>query len=65
MPLEIGGDPMDLRNLWPEPIDSAKLKDKVENELHELVCTGRIRLAQAQNAIARDWKTAIPGERIP
>jgi hypothetical protein len=65
IPLEIGGDPTDRRNLWPESIQSAKVKDEVENELHELVCSGRMDIRQAQSAIARDWKTAVPGRVIP
>jgi hypothetical protein len=65
IPLEIGGDPIDLRNLWPQPIASAKVKDEVENELHELVCSGRMEIRQAQAAIARDWKAAVPGHPVP
>jgi hypothetical protein len=60
IPLELGGSPTDIHNLWPEPIDSARQKDKVENELHSLVCNGQVPLTQAQEAIARNWKTAIP-----
>ena len=60
VPLEIGGAPTDIRNIWPEPIDSALKKDKVENELHELVCSARMPIAEAQAAIARNWKTALP-----
>lgn len=65
VPLELGGAPANLANLWPEPIASAKQKDRVENELHDRVCAGRMSLRQAQNAIARDWKTAVPGLVIP
>jgi hypothetical protein len=60
IPLEIGGSPTSLENLWPEPIVSAKQKDLVENELHELVCSGRMPVALAQNAVAKDWRTALP-----
>ena len=65
VPLELGGDPTSLHNIWPEPLESAKRKDVVENELHELVCSGRMALAQAQGSIARDWKTAVPGRPTP
>jgi hypothetical protein len=65
VPLEIGGDPTDIRNLWPEPIESARVKDEVENELHEMVCSGGMPLAQAQAAIAHDWKKSVPGQQIP
>ena len=57
--LELGGSPTDLRNLWPEPIDSARRKDRVENALHERVCSGHESLAQAQRDIARNWLTAL------
>ena len=57
--LELGGSPTDLRNLWPEPLDSAKRKDRVENALHERVCSGREPLAKAQHDIARDWRSAL------
>ena len=60
VPLEIGGAPTDIRNIWPQPIAAARQKDRVENELHSLVCSGRISLVAAQTAIARDWKTAVP-----
>ena len=57
--LELGGSPTNLRNLWPEPIDSARRKDRVENALHERVCSGHETLAQAQRDIARNWRTAL------
>ncbi len=60
IPLEIGGAPADVRNLWPEPIESAHSKDRVEDALHRLVCSGRMPMTKAQAAIARDWKTALP-----
>lgn len=31
-------------------------KDKIENYLHELVCTGKITLQQAQLEIANNWE---------
>ena len=64
VPLELGGDPTDIRNIWPQPIVAAKQKDEVENELHDLVCSGRLPLRQAQTAIARDWKTAVPAGMV-
>jgi hypothetical protein len=60
IPLELGGSPRSARNLWPE-FDGGRIpnpKDLVENALRRAVCDGRIRLAPAQRAIARDWKTA-------
>lgn len=60
IPLSIGGDPNDPRNLWVEPGDSPNPKDAIENRLLSLVCTGRMALADAQHAIATDWTIAAP-----
>jgi hypothetical protein len=46
--LELGGDPTDPRNLWPEPYPRATEVDKIENELNAEVCSGRLTLAEAQ-----------------
>jgi hypothetical protein len=46
--LELGGDPTDPRNLWPEPYPRASEVDRIENELNAEVCSGRLTLAQAQ-----------------
>jgi hypothetical protein len=46
--LELGGNPTDQRNLWPEPYPRAAAVDKIENQLNEAVCSGRLTLAQAQ-----------------
>lgn len=59
--LELGGNPTDPRNLWPEPYvgtTGARVKDQVENKLHTLVCSGAITLQVAQAAIATDWWAA-------
>ena len=61
IPLELGGNPKDPRNLWPEPYDpsipdgGARYKDKVENYLHIQVCAGNLTLDQAQQEIVNDW----------
>lgn len=60
IPLELGGSPKSVKNLWPE-FDNGHIpnpKDKVENALHRAVCDGKVRLAPAQRAIARNWMTA-------
>jgi hypothetical protein len=60
IPLELGGSPRSVRNLWPE-YDAGKIpnpKDKVEDALRTAVCNGTVALVPAQRAIARDWKTA-------
>ena len=46
--LELGGDPVDPRNLWPEPYPRASTVDSIENELNALVCDGKISLAEGQ-----------------
>ena len=46
--LELGGDPADPRNLWPQPRPWADRVDTVENELNDAVCSGRLSLAEAQ-----------------
>jgi hypothetical protein len=51
----------DIRNLWPEPYSSewnARVKDQLENRLHELVCKGELDLATAQHDIASNWISA-------
>lgn len=57
--LELGGD-NSIRNLWPEPYagTGARVKDRIENELHRLVCAHQLPLATADHAIAVDWWTA-------
>jgi hypothetical protein len=46
--LELGGDPTDSRNLWPEPYPRASTVDRIENELNAQVCAGRLSLSDAQ-----------------
>jgi competence protein ComEC len=58
VPLSVGGNPTDPRNLWPEPGASPNAKDKVEADLQGAVCTHQVSLASAQQAIATDWTTA-------
>ena len=58
IPLELGGNPTSARNLWPEAHPSSYTKDRVEATLNHAVCRGRVELAPAQRAIARNWKTA-------
>jgi len=57
VPLELGGS-NDLKNLWPQPDDPRPgdaEKDQLENELHHLVCAGKLSLADAQKCIASNW----------
>jgi hypothetical protein len=59
IPLALGGDPNDPRNLWVEPGASPNPKDDVESELQHRVCDGDMSLAAAQQAVATDWTTAL------
>ena len=58
VPLALGGSPTDPRNLWPEPYvgaAGARVKDRLENRLHAMVCARSIGLTEAQRAIASNW----------
>ena len=61
IPLELGGS-NSKRNLWPQSYRTrpwnARVKDRLENRLHELVCSGQLDLATAQKAIASNWIAA-------
>lgn len=56
--LELGGS-NDIKNLWPQSYSTypwnARLKDKLENRLHKLVCDGKLDLPTAQYEISTDW----------
>lgn len=75
IPLEIGGNPRDPKNLWPQPnanvgpAGDARLKDKLENALNTAVCGRKMTLADAQKcllnqptwtACARRMHTPVP-----
>ena len=58
--LELGGTNA-RANLFPEaasPRPGSHEKDRLENRLHALVCSGQITLRNAQRAIAADWVKA-------
>ena len=56
--LELGGADV-KENLWPQSYLTkpwnAHVKDRLENELHRLVCTGDLSLPDAQREITKDW----------
>jgi hypothetical protein len=56
--LEIGGS-NDITNLWPQSYGTkpwnARVKDRLENQLHKLVCSRKIGLRAAQQEIAVNW----------
>lgn len=61
--LELGGSNA-VSNLWSEPnragaTDFLNPKDAVERDLNKAVCSHRVTLAAAQQAIATNWTTAL------
>jgi hypothetical protein len=58
IPLELGGS-NSIKNLWPESHRTspwnARVKDRLEDKLHKLVCNGQLDLKTAQQAIASNW----------
>jgi hypothetical protein len=58
--LELGGS-NSMANLFPEastPAPGAQQKDRLENRLHDEVCSGQTTLRSAQRLIAGDWVAA-------
>ena len=58
--LELGGSNSSA-NLFPEaasPRPGSHEKDRLENELHSEVCSGKITLRKTQHLIARNWVAA-------
>lgn len=56
--LELGGS-NDIANLFPEKLyahPGYRVKDKLENKLHAMVCAGSIGLRAAQKGIAANWQ---------
>lgn len=56
------GGKEDIRNLWPEPYASATwnahVKDALEEQLHQMVCSGKVDLSTAQSDITANWIAA-------
>lgn len=58
VPLELGGS-NSIANLFPQKLDARpgyRVKDRLENKVHQLVCSGSMALASAQKRIAANWK---------
>jgi hypothetical protein len=73
IPLELGGAPTEVANLWPEPWEKsglvgdgwgAETKDSFENYLKRAVCAHRMTLTDAQRAMAVHWIAAAQGVGI-
>jgi hypothetical protein len=57
----------EIRNVWPgnyRGFLNADDKDRLENYLHDAVCSGQMRLQAAQEAIAADWVKAYCAARL-
>lgn len=68
IPLEVGGNPTDPKNLWPEPrlgSPNSSNKDKLENYLHDQVCSGALTLQQAQTEISTNWVQYWQAAHLP
>lgn len=56
------GGAANIRNLWPEPslntVWNARVKDALEDRLHDLVCSGQVDLGTAQHEISQNWVAA-------
>jgi hypothetical protein len=56
------GGAEDIHNLWPEPYAlptwNARVKDALEEHLHQMVCQGSLDLRTAQRDISTDWIAA-------
>jgi hypothetical protein len=65
--LGIGGSNA-ITNLWPEHYREpwgARTKDRLEHKLYELVCSGRLSLAAAQQQEAANWIQAYKRYVVP
>jgi hypothetical protein len=58
IPLALGGAPIDPRNLALQPWPEAREKDAIEVCLARAVCSGRVGLDEAREAIWTDWRSA-------
>ncbi len=59
VPLEVGGNPSSPLNLFPEPHNikySSYVKDQLENQIHRLVCSGRLALKAGQAIFLTNWE---------
>lgn len=60
VPIEVGGDPFDIRNLWPQPVSDSYVKDERENAAHDRICSSRnpdATMREVQREFETDWTT--------
>lgn len=48
VPLEVGGHPTDEGNLRPQKWSQARIKDRLEHAVRQMVCSGQMTLEQGQ-----------------
>ncbi len=56
--IEAGGSPTDPRNLWLQPYVNpygAKLKDRLENRIHDRICARATTIEQGGHDLTFDW----------
>jgi hypothetical protein len=64
VPLEVGGANV-ITNLWPQPKAEAKVKDKLEGQMHTAVCNGSVTLAAAQARFLTGSEAGPPATAPP
>lgn len=60
VPIEAGGAPFDVRNLWPQPIDESFVKDERENAAHDRICSSHdpdATMRDVQREFETNWTT--------
>ncbi|HSE97676.1 MAG TPA: HNH endonuclease, partial [Blastocatellia bacterium] len=60
IPEKLGGSNT-IKNLWPQPLSGKwtyNMKNRLENRLYKLVCSGTLELKTAQQEIVADWVSA-------
>lgn len=61
VPPELGGLPV-VENLWPQAYRegqwNSRIKDALEDRLRSMVCSGKLDLRAAQEALAKNWIAA-------
>jgi hypothetical protein len=51
IPLELGGHPISLLNVWPQPLRKAQAQGRFATALNQEVCAGRMTLREAQTKV--------------
>jgi hypothetical protein len=57
IPVGLGGSDS-VKNLWPQPLSGEwnyNMKNRLEKRLRKMVCSGELKLEEAQREIAGDW----------